>query len=377
MSSCAAIVFSNLNYNTLSTLTTDRTVAAIPFACRYRLVDFALSNMVNADISNINVVVNYNYRSLVEHINSGKDWDLARRSGGITCISPYQTASTSEVKMYSTHMEALRNIEQYINGMKEDYVVLADSTCLMNIDLSAAIEAHADSAAEMTFVTAPCKPGFTVKHPRLFFKVEEDGVISDAVISDRPTENCPEFNTQIVIMSCDFLRSVLNEADAHNYHSLTYDLILNKAQSRCYRAYRHDGYYACISSFEDYYRASIELTADCSAYASLLGRSDRPVYTKVHNSAPVVYEEGASVKDCLIADNCVIEGTVENSILFRGVKVGRGSVVKNSILFGGTVVGDNASVNCVVADKQVVISDHCQLSGHETLPFYIAKGRHV
>ncbi len=377
MSSCAAIVFSNLNVNTLSTLTTDRTVAAIPFACRYRLVDFALSNMVNADISNINVVANYNYRSLIEHISNGKDWDLARRAGGITCISPYQTANSSDVKMYSTHMEALRNIAPYIADMKEDYVVLADSTCLMNIDLSAVIESHASGDADITFVTAPCTADMSTTHPRLFFNTDESGVIVDAAISNHPTESCPDFYTQILVMSCQHLRALLSEAEAHDYHSLTYDVILKKAASRCYRAYRHDGYYAVISGFGDYYRASMQLTSDRTAYASLLGRSDRPVYTKVHNSAPVVYEEGACVKDCLIADNCVIEGTVENSILFRGVKVGRGSVVKNSILFGGTIVGENATVNCVVADKQVVISDHCQLSGHETLPFYIAKGKHL
>ena len=111
----AGIIFSSLNDNTLSRLTSDRTVAAIPFACRYRLVDFCLSNMVNANISNITVVANYNYRSLMEHIGSGKDWDLARRSGGIHIISPYQTAHSSSAKMFSTHMEALISMKEYID----------------------------------------------------------------------------------------------------------------------------------------------------------------------------------------------------------------------------------------------------------------------
>ena len=124
----AGIIFSNLNNNTLSRLTADRTVAAIPFACRYRLIDFALSNMVNADISEINVVANYNFRSLLEHIGSGKDWDLARRSGGINFISPYQAAHTPNAKLYSSHLEALRSItDSYIETLKKEYVILSEA----------------------------------------------------------------------------------------------------------------------------------------------------------------------------------------------------------------------------------------------------------
>ena len=133
--SAAGIIFSSLNDNTLSRLTSDRTVAAIPFACRYRLIDFALSNLVNANISNISIVANYNYRSLAEHVGSGKDWDLARREGGVNFISPFQTAYVSSTSMFSTRLEALVNMKEYISEFKEDYVVLMDSDSVMNIDL--------------------------------------------------------------------------------------------------------------------------------------------------------------------------------------------------------------------------------------------------
>lgn len=375
--SCAGIIFSNLNNNVLSRLTMDRTVAAIPFACRYRLIDFALSNMVNANISNINVVANYNYRSLIDHIGSGKDWDLARRAGGISCISPYQTAYSGNVKVYSTHMEALRSIVSYIGDIKEDYVVLSDSDFVANIDLKAVIDEHAESGAEITFVTTACPPELTLKTPRLMFKVEDDGVISDAVMANHYEQNCPDVNTRTLIMSSRHLQLLLGQAEAHNYQSMTYDILLKNASKRRYRAVRHKGYYAYISSFTDYFRRSMELTTDKTAFQSLLGQTARPIYTRVHNSAPVVYCDGANVQNCLVADDCVIEGKVENSILFRGVHVGRNSVVKNSILFGGTIVGEGASLHCVVTDKMVHISDYSCLSGHENLPFYIAKNRYV
>ena len=375
--SSAAIIFSNLNTNTLSRLTADRTVAAIPFACRYRLIDFALSNMVNANISNINVVVNYNYRSLLDHIGSGKDWDLARRAGGINCISPYQMASSGSAKVYSTHMEALRNMTAYIDDMKEDYVVLSDCHCIANIDLKAAIADHAANGATITFVTTECAEGYTSKNPVLMFGTDGEGVVRDAVISAKHQDNAPELSTGIQIMSCDYLRRLLIEAEAHNYRSLTYDVIMKNASNGCYRTFKHNGYFAHISSFTDYFKNSLDLTTNRGAFYSLLGIPERRIFTRVHNSAPVSYLSGSSVANSLIADDCVIEGRVENSILFRGVKIGRGTVVKNSILFGGTTVGRDCELNCVVTDKSVTISDFCRLSGHESLPFYIGKMRRV
>ena len=163
----AGIIFSSLNDNTLSRLTSDRTVAAIPFACRYRLVDFCLSNMVNANISNINVVANYNYRSLMEHIGSGKDWDLARRSGGIHIISPYQTAHSSTAKMFSTHMEALISMKEYIDEFTEDYVILMDSDNVLNIDLNDVVKAHELTGAKITLVTQQTASDYSSKHPRM------------------------------------------------------------------------------------------------------------------------------------------------------------------------------------------------------------------
>ena len=152
---------------------------------------------------------------------------------------------------------------------------------------------------------------------------------------------------------------------------------MKNASKGCYRTFKHNGYFAHISSFTDYFRHSLDLTTNRGAFYSLLGIPERRIFTRVHNSAPVVYLNGSSVDNSLIADDCVIEGKVENSILFRGVKIGRGSVVKNSILFGGTTVGRDCDLNCVVTDKSVTISDFCRLSGHESLPFYVSKMRRV
>ena len=371
----AGIIFSNLNNTTLSRLTSDRTVAAIPFACRYRLVDFCLSNLVNADISNINIVVNYNHRSLLEHIGSGKDWDLARRSGGITLISPYQTAYSSSVQFFSTHMEALKNMKEYINEFKEDYVILMDSDHVCNIDVSDIVKTHVDSGASITFVTKPVEKDYFTRTPKMMLATN-GGKVTDIAMGSSYNENNPEVSLGMLVMSTAHLRGIIEEADAYNHNSLT-SVLLNTYKHSDYRTYCYSGFVASVSSFLDYYKYSMELTKNDEARDSLLSKKDSPIYTKVNNSYPTVHRSGANVKNSLIADECVIEGTVENSIIFRGVHVGKGAVVRNSILFHGTYVADGASLNCIVTDKNVFVSENVNLSGNENMPFYVQKGRKV
>ena len=372
----AGIIFSSLNNNTLSRLTSDRTVAAIPFACRYRLVDFCLSNMVNANISNINIVANYNYRSLLEHIGSGKDWDLARRESGINLISPFQTAvNATDAKMFSTHMEALKAMKPYIDEMKEEYVVMMDSDNVLNIDIADVIKSHEVTGAEITIVTCGVDKSYSAKHPRMMVS-SVAGKIMDIAMSSSYSTSHSELSLGIFVTKTIHLQRLIEQAEAYNLNSLT-QLMLQNCKTSNYRAYKYNGYVASVSSFLDYYRCSMKIAKDPEARMSLFGKKDAPIFTRVHNSAPVSYKEGARVENSMLADECVIEGTVINSVLFRGVKVEKGAVVKNSVLFRGTYVGKNASLNCIVTDKDVYVSDGITLSGNDNMPFYIQKGRKI
>ncbi|MBO6019660.1 MAG: glucose-1-phosphate adenylyltransferase subunit GlgD [Clostridia bacterium] len=337
--STTGFIFSNLNSNTLSLLTSDRTVAAIPFACRYRLVDFALSNMVNSDIIDINVIANYNFRSLVNHIGSGKDWDLARRSGGIKVLSPGQEARQADAMVYSYRLEALRSIRDRILELTSDTVVLTDSDHLYNIDLNDVIAFHKANDAEITFVTVQSKIGEQTRNPETAIQSDAKGRITDIVKSTGYDPDHPLRSIRLFVLSTDFLVRSLDEAVARNYHSFTDDIIMHSPERRRFFSYCFNDVVIPVTSFLEYYRANILLTKDAAQRNALLGKWERPIYTKVHNSPPTVYHDGCNVKDSLIADGCLIEGTVENSVLFRGVKVSRGAVVKNSILFGGTYVG--------------------------------------
>ncbi len=373
--SAVGIIFSSLNDGTLSRLTNDRTVAAIPFACRYRLVDFCLSNLVNANISNIHIVANYNYRSLIEHIGSGKDWDLARRTGGIKVISPFQTATSSSLKVFSRHMEALKSMRDYIDEFKEDYVVLMDSDHVLNIDITDVIAEHEKSGASVTMVTHPISKEYTSKVPRMMISAD-DGRIKDISMSKTYTQSNPEMSLNIFVMSTSYLQIMLDQAEAKSLNSLTGYFAMHFDRSN-YRTYKYEGYVASVSSFLDYYRCSMELVNNKEARASLLWKKEFPIFTRVHNSAPVSHTSTAKIENSMLADECVIEGTVINSVLFRGVHVGKGAVVKDSVLFHGTYVADNAELNCMVTDKDVMISDGVKLSGNPNMPFYVQKNRKV
>ncbi len=373
--SAAGIIFSSLNTNTLSRLTSERTVAAIPFACRYRLIDFCLSNMVNADISNINIVANYNYRSLVEHIGSGKDWDLARRSGGINIISPFQTAHSSDTKIFSTRMEALKNMKEYIDEFKEEHVVLVDSDTVLNIDLNEVIRVHEKSGASITFVTKHIDSEYTSKAPRMMVS-SVAGKITDISMNSSYNSRNPELALNIFVMKTTYLRKMIEDATAYSVNSLTSMLIKNYKKEN-YKNYCYNGYVASVSSFLDYYKYSIALAKDEKARESLLGKKEFPIFTRVHNSYPTSHTETARVENSLLADECVIEGTVINSVIFRGVYVAKGAVVKDSVLFHGTYLGKNTELNCIVTDKNVHISDGVKLSGNENMPFYVQKDRKV
>ncbi len=377
MSNAAGIIFSNLNDNTLSRLTMDRTVAAIPFGCRYRLVDFALSNMVNAGITNISIIANYNYRSLTEHVGSGKDWDLARRAGGIEFISPYQTSRTPYANMYSHHLEALKSMHQFIREIKDDTVVLSDTDNICNIDLSAVIAEHEKNNADLTLITTNCTEDFSCKGSNVMVDADENGKIKRIAKASKYTPGFVDRFINIYVVRTAYLGIILEDALAGNLRSLSEDVLMNHPEEHRYYVYRFDGFVAPVSSFMDYFHHSITLAKQPDVRKQLFGNKERPIYTKVHNSAPALYAEGSNVKNSMIADGCIIEGTVENSILFRGVKIARGATVKNSVLFGGTEVGEGTTVNCVVTDKDVSISAHTNLSGAETLPFYISKGRHI
>lgn len=374
--SAAGLIFSNIHDGSLPELTHRRTMASVPFGCRYRLIDFALSNMVNSNITNVGIITHYNYQSLLDHIGTGTDWDLARRSGGIKILPPFITAydSGAGAKVYSTRLEALMGVTNFLSRAPEDYIVLSDCDVICNMDMSDMIKFHEKHSADITIATKRVK----IADHKLTRDVRVVGLEGDDIKSIEsyvPREGVEETDVcmNVLVMKRTLLYNLVVDAAAKGYTDFYRDIISKHLGFFKTVAYKYEGYYSLIGSLAGYFECNMKLLEE-DARKGLFTVKNRPVYTKVRNSAPTKYCENSSVKGSLVADGCIIEGTVENSIIFRGVRIGKGTVVKNCILLQDTYVGDNVNLNCVISDKNVVIKDHRNLSGHETMPFYIDKG---
>ena len=377
MNDAAGLIFSNIHDRNIPELTHKRTMASVPYGGRYRLVDFALSNMVNADITKIGIITHYNYQSLMDHIGSGKDWDLSRSSGGIKILPPFITAfdnTTGPVQPYSSRLEAIIGAYNFISRSTEEYFVLSDCDTVCNIDLRDVIDFHIENHADITIVG---KNTFLDRADASSYTIiETDGKDRVTNLLHNPSNVYGNVNVclNIFVLKREYLENIVLDSLARGYKSFTKDIIARGKDTSKFMMYsKFDGYYASIGSLDKYYKSSMDLL-NKDIKENLFGVKNRPIYTKVKNSAPVKYLDGSLVQNSLIADGCVIEGIVENSILFRGVKVGKNTVIRNSIIMQDSFVGDNVVLNCVISDKNAVIKNGRCLSGHETHPFSIGKG---
>ena len=371
MATVAGLIFSNIHDSAIPELTSMRTMASIPFGCRYRLIDFPLSNMVNSGITKVGIITHNNYQSLMDHIGTGKDWDLARRSGGIKILPPFITAyDNTGSKLYSTRLEALMGVTNFISRCNEDYIVLSDCDGICNINLSDVIDAHIANNADMTIVTRKLGEADTDIKDATAIRCDENGAITEASAYIKDI-SVPEISTNIVVVSRMFLLSAIRDAAAHGYRHFFKDIVARRIGKARFFRYLYEDTFITIDSLESYFTSSMKLLEP--GVRSQLFKNDSPIYTKLRNSAPTRYTPEAKVINSFVADGCIIEGTVENCILFRGVRVGKGTVVKNCILMQDTFTGNNVSLNCVIADKNVTICDNRVLSGHTTMPFYIPK----
>ncbi len=343
-------------------------MASIPFGGRYRLIDFALSNMVNSGITTVGLVTKYNYQSLIDHLGSGKDWDLARKDGGIILLPPYSDETDAP---YSNRLEALKGITGFLNRRKEDYVVISDCDGVARMDIADIIRYHEEKRADITMVTH--RERDINSNYFIALSPDETGRVRDLQINPIGSGDVNLY-VNVMVVSREFLLNIIKDAIAHGLSSFGRDILAKNVDTLRIYDYDFDGYYAGVKSLKSYFKHNMELL-NKGIRDELFGARD--IYTKVRDSAPTKYFTGAEVKDSLISDGCIIEGRVENCILFRGVKVGKGSVIKNSVIMQDTVIGSGVHLDCVITDKNVVIRDRRHLSGCEELPYFISKGRMI
>ncbi len=368
------IIFPNIHDKNIPELTAKRSIASVPFGCRYRFIDFTLSNMVNSGIQKIGVITQSNYQSLMDHIGTGKDWDLASRAGGIKLLPPNVSGNgTYNANPFTTRLISLRGVQVFLSRCKEDYVVLSDCDVICNMDFRCIIDSHIENNADITLAVKKVVLNEENCKKNVIVNSDETGRVKEYFVYPDDKTGIQNISLNIMVIKKDFLIGIIADSISRGYTSFNSDIIQRNLRAHNIRTYNYDGYFACVDSLAEYFTCSMQLLNPDNRHA-LFNVKDRPILTKVRNSPPAKYDIGSNVSNSLIADGCIIEGTVENSIIFRGVHVCKGAVVKNSIIMQDSIVGSNAALNCMVLDKNVVIRGSRVLSGHETRPFFIEKG---
>ncbi len=363
------LIFANMHDDRLRELTDVRAMGSVPYGGRYRAIDFPLSNMVNSGISKVGVITKSNFQSLLDHLGSGKAWDLSRKREGLYILPPFGYRNM----MYQSRMEALFGITNFLRHCKEEYVVMCDCHIIHNIDLKPVIDEHIAKNADITVVYKNGQMPADLPE-RVHLEVARGRKIT-AVIDGGEIEGKCNWSMGIYVITKDFLIKVVSEAVARNRLSFIRDFLQYGVSEYRIFGYKFDGFTGVLGSEKGYFEANMALT-DQAVRADLF-RSDRPIYTKVRDEMPTRYGLGSKVENSLIADGCIIDGEVENCILFRGVKVGKGARLRNCIIMQDSVVGSNTSLNYVLGDKDVVYKDSRSLMGYGSYPVYIAKGSEV
>ena len=375
-SNALGIIFPNSYDSLVPDLVSERLMASIPFAGRYRMVDFVLSSMVNCGIDNISILVRNNYHSLMDHLGSGREWDLTRKNGGLNIFPPF---SEKGVKVYGGRLEALASILNFLRDQKEKYVIMTDANIAVNFDFKAMLDAHVASGADVTMAYVEQPIPESIRKPYsigqdLYYTVTlNDKRVKKIYINSTET-GVQNYSLNIYIMDRELLINEINTAFVRGHVFFERDILAHQLDRLNVQAYKYDGYVAMISDMKSYFDENMKLLDEKNLDALFAGN---PVYTKIRDDNPTRYISGASVKNTMAADGCVIEGEVENSVLFRGVKVGKGAKVKNCVLMQDTVVEENADIEYVISDKNVTVSRGQVMKGTNTFQVFIAKGQNV
>lgn len=357
----------------LRELTFSRSVAAVPFGGRYRVIDFLLSDMVNTGISNVGLITQRNYHSLMDHLGSGKEWDLHRKRDGLFILPPFVTKDNTG--MYRGTVDAIRSVLGYVRRSTQRYVILTGSHTLYNTTYDAMLRQHIETGAEITIMyNVEREFNRADQFDDLRLTMDETGRVTDLSLDPYfPTSSfrgCDAY-----IMEKERLEYLVEEAASHGEYDFMRDVLVKNVDKCRIYGWHYDGYVARLDSVSTFYKHNMELLDP--AIRMDLFNPRTPIYTKVKDEVPAKYTDTGRVRNSIVADGCIIEGEVENSVLFRGVHVCKGAVIRDSIIMQACYVGENSTLSNVVMDKGVLILNGRNISGYKTYPVIIRKGTTV
>lgn len=367
---CMGIINLNRKGDNLKELSDSRVVASIPIGGRYRIIDFALSNMVNAGMKNIGIFSDQKYRSLTDHLGNGSHWDLSAKNDGLFVFSPENTKKQicRAIKKGDVH-NVFSNID-YIEKSKQEYVLISPSYMICNIDYKKALNYHKLSGNNITVIYKTIDNADEDFLGTTKLNINDKNQITSMGINIGREKNA-DILMDMYIMKKSLFIDMIYDAVSRGEYAHIEDCISESIEEIRIGAYEYKGYLKCINSTKNYFEANKDLlNVDV---ANELFYSDRKIYTKEKNEQPTLYTETSNVKNSFVATGCVIEGEVQDSIIFRKVHVKKGAVIKNSVVMQNGTIQENVKLDNVILDKNVFISRDKELKGDIKLPLVVEK----
>ncbi|MBM7570732.1 glucose-1-phosphate adenylyltransferase subunit GlgD [Aquibacillus albus] len=365
MNRIAGIINLDQEQDFLDELTYFRCGAAVPYAGHYRMIDFTISNMVHSSIESIAIFTRRKYRSLLDHLEQGKAWDLDRQRGGLFILPPDWNDPTDisrgDLKHFHNNMD-------YINRVQADYILVTGAQNICNINFQDVLAEHKASKADVTVIYKKVCELYPEHHLASKLTINKQNNRVTAIHNDPKSQ---DIYMNMYLVKKSYLYALIEECIARGHTNLFADAIKANVEDIHIHAYEYKGVHSLINSVESYYRNSTKLLNEIEHDA--LFNEDSPIYTKVKDEAPTKFLPNSKVKNTIVANGCVIEGQVEGSILFRGVKVGKGSTIRNSIIMQRCEIDSGVVLENVIIDKDCKINSGRMLIGAKEKPFVVAK----
>ncbi len=371
LKNCFGLIYAGEQNLNLVELISQRSVAALPVGGRYRAIDFILSNLVNSGIRNVGVITQRNYSSLMDHLGAGKEWDLSRKNDGLFVLPPFDTVGNRGD--YRGLCDAIKNAMGYIRRSSQQFVALSGSYTLYNSTYNDMFKYHMDMGADITVLYNKDleKDDLSDRFKDVRLHMGADGRVSDIEFCPTTTTS-PYCGMDMYIIRKDLLEYLVEDVTSRGKYNFVTDVLMaNLGRLKVY-GYRHDGYVGRLHNIRSYFKLNQDML-NLDVQASLF-YTGNPISTKIKDEVPAKYGRGVKVSNSLIANGCIIEGNVEDSILFRGVYVGRGTTIKGSIIMQESEVFQNCVLEDVVLDKRVHIRSGRRLIGDKNYPVIIKKG---
>lgn len=372
LKNCQGLINLSENEYNIKKLTEVRPIASIPIAGRYRIIDFVLSNMVNSGIQNIGIFSDYRFRSLMDHTGSGKAWDLDRKIDGLFLFGPNYNPMTTSVPRGDIQ-NLFSNIE-YLKGSRQEYVLISCSYMICNIDYSDMYARHMEDGADITIAYKEVDNADEDFIRQYTLNIGKTGKVLSAGLNMGHKKKA-NISMEMYIMKKDLLLDIIMDSIAKGENYYLNDAINLAIESLKVTGYEYNGYLKCINSIQNYYYANMDIL-DVEISKELF-YSDRKIFTKVKDESPTYYSDDAIVGNSMIANGCVIEGEVKNSILFRRVHVEKGAKIENSIVMQNGIIKSGSYIKNVIMDKGVLITSGKELKGDTNIPLVIDKDRKV